>query len=241
MIKYITVLTKSAKNGGYCVAGIDEISQQMIRLVSNDKCSNGALTDDDILYENGSYMEVFDKITVEVSGNENLWYQPENFLINRCKYFGYRGKATVEEIQKTIMHPTYIFYDSKKSLEPEEIKKQTYKVSLQFVEVPTMVLRIDNFNKNRITINFLYNETWYEYIKLTDIELTRRYYDRVNENGHLTLHDVLVIFSLAGAFGFDGKHYKLIANIIEKQDIAVSEVAVTIQGIEWDYDDDLPF
>lgn len=104
-----------------------------------------------------------------------------------------------------------------------------------------MVLRIDNFNTKRITINFYYNNKWYNHVKLADIGLTTKCHQRVSKKGQLTLYNVLMLFSLVGAFQVDSKHYKLIANIIEKEDIVAYEVTEMIEEIGVSYDDDLPF
>ena len=44
----MVVLTKSAKNGGHCVAGIDVDTGNWVRLVSNDLNTHGALSDQDM-------------------------------------------------------------------------------------------------------------------------------------------------------------------------------------------------
>lgn len=43
MRKKVILLTKSLKNGGYCVAGIDYYTGQWIRLVSGNQETKGAL------------------------------------------------------------------------------------------------------------------------------------------------------------------------------------------------------
>ena len=47
----MVVLTKSAKNGGHCVAGIDVDTGNWVRLVSNDLNTHGALSDQDMQYQ----------------------------------------------------------------------------------------------------------------------------------------------------------------------------------------------
>ena len=48
MEKEILILTKSCKNGGYCVAGIDLETKKSVRLVSDDQGTQGALSKDDL-------------------------------------------------------------------------------------------------------------------------------------------------------------------------------------------------
>ncbi len=238
MIKYITVLTKSCKNKGYCVAGIDEMTQRLVRLVSEDVNTQGALQNEHILYPSGAQMQIFDKIAVEVTHNQNLWYQPENFVVKSNMYLGYRGKATLPEIRQALMQPEFIFYNTDKSILPQDIQRQMVKSSLQFVEVQTLVLRIDNYDENRIYANFLYNNRWYNYFKITDYELTKKYHANILREGQITLHNAMIVFSLAGMYR-DGKHYKLVANIIEQQSHRVPRLAPTPTLIELDWEEEI--
>ena len=78
----VAILTKSAKNGGYCVAGIDMDTRQWIRLVSSDANSCGALFSQDLQYKDGTYCEPFDIARIPILGKHPHVYQPENVLIN---------------------------------------------------------------------------------------------------------------------------------------------------------------
>lgn len=69
MEKRVIILTKSDKNGGYCVAGIDVNTGNFIRLVSEDENSNYALSDNDLIYDDErTYVEPMDIVNVQLKG-----------------------------------------------------------------------------------------------------------------------------------------------------------------------------
>ena len=51
--KEVVILTKSYKNKGYCVAGIDAETGEWIRLVSDDEESHGSLFREHMSYNDG--------------------------------------------------------------------------------------------------------------------------------------------------------------------------------------------
>ena len=78
MIKKICILTKSYKDKGYCVAGIDLKTRQWIRLVS-------AVDEDDKIpyyYMNDYDIDVLDVIEIETIRHIPKGCQKENYLIN---------------------------------------------------------------------------------------------------------------------------------------------------------------
>ena len=86
----MVVLTKSAKNGGHCVAGIDVDTGNWVRLVSNDLNTHGALSDQDMQYQDRSYCTPLDIVSVPIIKACPSQYQPENILIDHY------GKDLVE-------------------------------------------------------------------------------------------------------------------------------------------------
>jgi hypothetical protein len=80
----VVILTKSIKNGGYCVAGIDINTSKWVRLVSSDRDSHGALFEQDIQYRNGMNCEPLDVARVPILRKMPTAYQPENVLIDEC-------------------------------------------------------------------------------------------------------------------------------------------------------------
>ncbi|GKX66880.1 dual OB domain-containing protein [Inconstantimicrobium mannanitabidum] len=218
MDKKVIILTKSDKNGGYCVAGIDTSNGKFIRLVSEDEESEYALFDSDITYEDGQCLKVMDTIYVKLKDKQDCWFQPENYIIDSEYYLKKIGTATLDQIKNYLTHQDYIFYNNSNSILTNELRKQLKKYSLLIVELDELNLWRDKFKEKRIMASFLYNNQRYSYIKITDSILTEKYYYEVcqSEPRPYTLNNVIVIFSLACVFNMNASHYKLIANIIEQ-------------------------
>ncbi|MDY6291559.1 MAG: hypothetical protein SPL86_08750 [Succiniclasticum sp.] len=97
------ILTKSAKIGNLCVAGIDIETGNKVRLVTASHFGlHGALTDNDMKCEDGSYAELLDVVEVQTLGNEGNAYQPENEIIDRRYAFKKIGR--VASIIEVIQH-----------------------------------------------------------------------------------------------------------------------------------------
>ncbi|MBS5388923.1 MAG: hypothetical protein KHY31_16335 [Clostridiales bacterium] len=109
MEREVAILTMSSKNGGYCVAGIDVENGKWIRLVSNDNKTHGALSNEDIKYQNGQYCKPLDLVQIPIIRNAPLEHQPENVLIDSSKYWRKVRTLTLDDVLK--MHPVeYHFF-----------------------------------------------------------------------------------------------------------------------------------
>lgn len=214
--KEVIILTRSDKNRGYCVAGIDVKKERFIRLVSDDENTDYALTYNDIVYEDGTQIQPMDIIEVELIGKQGSENQPENYTIDGSKYFKKVGKAKKSEIREFLMKPDFIFYNSEASVPEEDMEEILDKYSLVLFRVDELKLWLDKFKDGRITANFNYNDEEYRFIKITDHTLTNRYYDKVEECSPrpYVMKKAILIMSLAGV-AVGGKYYKLVANIIE--------------------------
>ena len=216
MEKRVIILTKSDKNGGYCVAGIDVNTGNFIRLVSEDENSNYALSDNDLIYDDErTYVEPMDIVNVQLKGKQNSWYQPENYIINDEYYFLKVGTASKNELRDYLMEEEYIFYNSQNYIDNIELRNQLEKYSLVLFRVDELKMWRDKFKNGRIIASFIYNNEEYRFIKITDHILTEKYYDEVVscDPRPYTLYNPILIMSLAPQY-INGKHYKLIANII---------------------------
>lgn len=214
--KKVIVLTKSDKNGGYCVAGIDVDKGRLIRLVSEDKSTDYALTDDDITYQDGTVMKPMDMIEVKLVGKQHSQNQPENYTIDDLEYFKKIRKVKKSEIREYLMKPDFIFYNSDSSVSEGEMDEILNKYSIVLFRVKELNLWLDRFKEGRIMASFTYNGESYNYIKITDHTLTEKYYDRVSQYSPrpYVIDRAILVMSLAGV-AVRGKYYKLVANIIE--------------------------
>lgn len=214
--KNVIILTKSDKNGGYCVAGIDIDKNRFIRLVSEDESTDYALSDDDIIYKDGTVMKPMDIIEVKLLGKQHSYNQPENYIIDNSKRFKKIGEVEKSDIREYLMQPDFIFYNSNASVSEEEMDEVFNKYSLVLFRVKKLNLWLDRFKEGRIMASFMYNGESYNYIKITDYRLTEKYYDEVAQCNPrpYVIDNAILVMSLAGV-AVKGKYYKLIANIIE--------------------------
>ncbi len=218
MEKEVIILTKSDKHGGYCVAGIDKENGKFVRLVSEDCASHFALHDNDLIYEDEqSYVEVMDIVFVKLKSKQKCIEQPENYIIDDGYYMKKIGVSNRREITQYLMRRDYIFYNNSNAIEREKLEKEIQKYSLIMFKVDELKLWKDRY-KDRITANFSHNGSEYKFIKITDSSLTEKYYQRVIESSPrpLKLYNPILIMSLTPEYK-DGKHYKLVANIIEEE------------------------
>ncbi|MEA4958021.1 hypothetical protein SDC9_37506 [bioreactor metagenome] len=96
-------MTKSYKDGKYCVAGIDYFTSKWVRLVSNDENYCGAIDNNDLIYEEGSIAEPLDLIKVNVNDSPiNYRFQKENVLLNQ--------KYAISKIKKLSLNEFINFY-----------------------------------------------------------------------------------------------------------------------------------
>lgn len=216
MEKEVIILTKSHKNGGYCVAGIDIETGDFIRMVSEDTYSEHALFDNHLKYsESDEYVEVMDVVNVKLKGKDNCWYQPENYIIQGNNSFEKIRVASKDEIRKYLMDLDYIFYNDEKCVSPSLIEEFRDKYSLIIFKVEKLKLWLDNRNQGRILANFIYKDIEYSYINITDHNITQRYINRVaiNSPRPYVICNPILIMSLGTLH--QGAHFKLIANVIE--------------------------
>lgn len=200
----IVVLTKSAKNGGYCVAGVEPATNRWVRLVSNDKASHGALFERDIAYEDGSHCVPLDVVRVPFVGECPSEYQPENILVNPDIYWEKIGRITIEdllEIHAPEKHDTLLG-----NIYPYITEERIGFVghSLILVEVSNLVITHPVGHGTKAS--FQYRFTTYENIAVTDWDF------RQVSDGAMFDQAVLVM-SLPDTPYKERKYYKFIAKI----------------------------
>lgn len=216
MEKEVIILTKSDKNGGYCVAGIDIATGNFIRIVSEDIVSEHALFDNHLIYRGShEYVDIMDVVKVKLKGKDNCWYQPENYVIQGNNSFEKIRVANKDEIRDYLMDLDYVFYNDEKCVTPELIREFRDKYSLVIFKVDKLKLWLDNRNNQKLLANFEYNNVEYSYINITDHNITQRYISNVAEKSPrpYIMYNPILIMSLGTLY--QGSHFKLIANIIE--------------------------
>lgn len=202
----MVVLTKSSKYGKNCVAGINLASGGWVRLVTNDESSHGAVSDEDLICEDGKSVQVLDVIDAPILEACNTEIQPENVLLDLDTYIDIVGKMTIEEVlsihpleaRDNILGNIYSYIT--------EARVGSVGYSLTIVEVDDLeIVQEENLDgKIKTKVNFKYNDTQYEDISVTD----KDFYSV--ENG--TQYDNAILVVSIGT-PYNGKYYKFVSAI----------------------------
>lgn len=212
MTKDIIILTKSKKDNGYCVAGVEYETGKWIRLVSINQLFKGALTDFDMQLTNGDVCEPLDLVRVEIWGAAPKGCQTENYLIARGTKWIKLGKKTIEDVLK-IHSPSKrdkIFGSSYPCL--NAVDYFTY--SLVLAEVKN--LRIYYNDNGSRKAEFTYNNIQYKGISVTDLEYCRK---KMYQN-EFNYEKAYIVVSIPNEpYDADGKYYKFIAKVFPVKDI----------------------
>jgi hypothetical protein len=202
------ILTKSSKNGGYCVAGIDTNTGDWVRFVSCDQASHGALTYAHLVDRNGELIVPFDVVIVPIEGTAPLAIQPENVLIDETRAWEKIGVMTIDEVLQLhgLEHPLNLLGNEYSYITEPRVRTVGY--SLTIVQVKDLCITHPQPYKTKAT--FFYGLERYEGIAVTD----RDYY---NAPDGLSIEKAYLVMSLPDA-PIEGtgnnKYYKFIAKII---------------------------
>ena len=166
----MVVLTRSSKYGKKCVAGINLANGNWVRLVTNDKDSHGAVSDETLTCKNGKRVQVLDIIEAPVFGACSDEIQPENVLLNLQVYIEIVGSMSIEQVLN--IHPLEtkinILGNEYSYITEERVKNVGY--SLTMVEVNNLeIIREENLSgKPKTKAKFYYNGSRYEGMSVTD-------------------------------------------------------------------------
>lgn len=196
------LLSSSAKHGGNCVSGVRLDTGELIRFVSEDQGTMGALTDWDMRCADGYLCRPYDIVKVPMIGPVPTRHQPENWLIDRNRYWERISTLTPERTAELapVTTPDKIFGTRGICLTEKFYPDR----SLELIEVEDLKLVREPEKKAKAT--FTYNGVEYRKMSMTD----REYY-RVPD-GTRTGRAVLLL-SLPDD-DYDGKYFKFVAKII---------------------------
>lgn len=213
MQKKIIILTKSWKNGGYCVAGIDIETKKLVRLVSGDKKSCGALAYMNMITKNEEIIEPLDFVEITIKNETPLEFQPENILIDvneswkKIKRYNNINEVISACDFKDLNCDSKIFYDKHHFLVLNEMKE---------INKSLILIQVDNLNfyinqRKKIKVNFIYKEQCYNEMSVTDPD----YLDRLPEK---EIEKAILVVSLpSDPFKTDtgDRYYKFVAKVFE--------------------------
>ena len=209
MKKTIVIMTKSSKITGFCVAGIDIQTGEWIRLVSDDEIGEGAVALKDMIYQDGTEMQILDVVTIECLDHVPTDAQCENYLYDSRHYWQKIGKYLLDDVFELIecQNKGYVFENTNKFLEEFEVTGE----SLLLVSISDIALHVSfnpYKNKNQYRIDFTYNNKKYNDFSVSDIKLKNRY---KSVGDYLISGEHYAVFSLTGEF--KGKCYKMLAQL----------------------------
>lgn len=209
--KEIIVLAKSSKHSEYCIAGIDTTTGEWVRPVSDNISSEGAVPLEQITYQDGSELQVLDIVSIQFIKPVPTKSQPENYLYDPDHCWVKTGHATIEEViqKRGYDDVEEIFYNTDKVVSEEEID---YSPSLLLLRVENPKIYIKTFESQKIDLNFKYRNTWYNFFRISDIQIKQQYTDK--EDGKYSCGiSRIVVLSLTGKYEGSGKYYKMVAHI----------------------------
>lgn len=213
MEKKIIILTKSKKHSGYCVAGIDYETGEWIRLVSSDSETEGAVPCENLQYSNGETLEVYDIIRCRLLSKCGTIVQPENCLYDGNAKWEKVGKSNLDEVIRIHGYDSVdcVFENEDTKLPADWIFSEN--PSLCLLKVKDASIWVKTFEDKRVSLNFTYNGIQYKYMRISQIDLLNYYRDKAD--GLYSLGTVTVVFSLTDKYFWNGKYYKVVAQILD--------------------------
>ncbi len=212
MEKKIIILTKSKKHSGYCVAGIDYETGEWIRLVSSDLETEGAVPWEDLQCSNGETLEVYDIIMCRLLRKCGTIVQPENCLYDETVKWKKVGKSNLDEVIKIHGYDSveYVFENEDTKLPADWIFSGN--PSLCLLKVKDASIWVKTFEDKKISLNFTYDDIQYKYMSISQIDLLNYYRNKTDDS--YPLGTVTVVFSLTDKYYWNGKYYKVVAQIL---------------------------
>jgi len=209
------VLACSKKYNNYCVACYDLNKKKLIRLISDDDSIKNALTDSDIQTKNNGPIKIGDVIRVLNSKSHGKYEHPEDVIIDRDKRFE-KIKGVKYNWDDFLTAYDYVFFDTHRKIQHDEIKEKKNIHSLEFIQVTEPSILYSEEYDN-IKICFKYRGREYDNISLTDIEFKNKLVNYCSTKGINVVkcrRKYYFLISLGEIFERDNCHYKLISGVV---------------------------
>lgn len=217
MNKDILLLAKSKKHYNYCIAGKDINTGEWIRLISEDNTIHNAIKPTDLIYEDNTEAEILDVIRVmvkEIKNENKILYQPENYILDDRYYLLKLEERNLNDLNNITDDVDKIFFNTSNSISRNDLEVIENVNSLVLIEPE--IVKVKRKNDTDLWANVKYNGEWYNSLTIKDISFTEKYYnDITNDYNGRNFYGVKLVISLGEEY--KGKHYKLIAAVIEPQ------------------------
>lgn len=212
MKKQVCILTKSYKNGGYCVAGIDIETNSWIRLVDSEDVRSDEIKKHQ-MFTKKREINCFDVIEVEVVKHIPHKCQIENYLVDSRTQFKIIDTFDLEKVINLIKIDKDNFFIANREEALDEAEVDAVEKSLFVYLVENLIIEAtatEYFQeiRYRYKCSFIYKGHQYNNISLTD-----PCYRDVEKN-QLKLSQCLIIASLPCIPYKNQYFYKFIAKII---------------------------
>ena len=197
------LMTKSYKDGGYCVTGIDYNNGEWIRLVSTQM---GGPISYDVIDKN-PFKRCLDIIEVDLVSHCPVTCQQENFLIDEQRIINVVGQVDIDYvIRKYASIDEKIFGNRGKAVHIDDIYFLNHSVEFKIVrDLQISSKRIDGEWENRCS--FTIGKAKYEDIYLTDPNF------RNGEELDLFIGDAAIVVSVPNAPIYDCWFSKFVAKV----------------------------
>lgn len=215
MRKEIILLAASRKHKNLCIAGIDTITGEWIRIVSEDSTISYAVNIGDIIDKDGRVPGIFDIVSIECGERLQNYYQSENFIYKPGSSWKSVGRATLKDVMKihSIENSPYLFYNTDNKVHRDDILALgNTEHSLKLIKPTNIIIHVQQWEKKSVKMSFNYNGVRYRYLTITDIEYEQRYL-AMDVNDYILKNGVLIVVSLGECY--KDNHSKLVATIIE--------------------------
>lgn len=201
----IVILTKSSKQKGFCVAGINLLTHEWVRLVSPSQEHDGALSINELCLPNGYILQPLDIARVPILKYYPQGCQSENYLIASETPWEYLGKMALSDVIKksNVLHPPLIFGNKYKYIKSDMI--DMFNRSLLLTEVTDLKIYRKEGTTVRHKCEFKHNGNLYEEISMTDPD-----YYRYNT---YDIKKAYIVVSLPHKDFPEGRYYKFVAKI----------------------------
>jgi hypothetical protein len=208
----VVIMTKSAMNGGNCVAAINIEDGKWVRLVN---VGSAPLTFEDLLYYDNTEVDVLEVARVPIIDIVPEKRQPENVLIQKGAKWEFLKKYSIDDVF---------------SIHPNETPSRVFENTERYVPITYMptasliLINVDNLrvykehhdNDTSLRADFYYNEEIYKRFPLTD-------WNYYNINDEVKMNHAYIVVSIAlKPYEMDGKHYKIIAKIFPEPSLRTS-------------------
>lgn len=205
MKKQICILTKSLKDGDYCVAGIDVATGRWIRLVASK--DGGAFPKEKL---DDAHFKELDVLEVQLKKHTPYHVQTENWLVEEkadMKKVGVFSKKQVFNLH-AIETPKMIFNSDKNELDDSEIKKLNHSLEMISAKELQFDTSLKGDGRHHYKVRFLYNGYAYN-LALTDPKY------RNEDIDHVCIPNATIVVSIPPIpYGEKELYYKFVAKIL---------------------------